>query len=116
MVGDPMEDNERRKEAGGKEMKNKNRPTAEEIAEMADRGEDITPHIDKPIKGYAAKQREKNIQRTNIDFGLEMVDHLDAIAKKLNISRQAVVKMALQDYLTRYYTGEAALKESVQQK
>lgn len=93
-------------------MKKKKLPTAEEIAEMADRGEDITPYMEAPTKGYAARLREKNIQRTNIDFGLEMVTQLDSIATKLNISRQAVVKMALQDYLTRYYTGEAAFKKA----
>ena len=97
-------------------MKQSKVPTAEEIAEMADRGEDVTLFMEAPTKGYAAKLREKNIQRTNIDFGLEMVDQLDAIAKKLNISRQAVVKMALQDYLTRYYTGEAALKQALPPK
>lgn len=83
-------------------------PTAEEIAEMADRGEDVTRYLGTPVKGYAAMQREKNIQRTNVDFGLDMLAQLDAIANKLNISRQAVVKMALQEYLTRYHIGEKA--------
>jgi hypothetical protein len=99
MAGDAMEDNKRRKKAG-RSMKKKKLPTAEEIAEMADRGEDVTPYMETSTKGYAAMQREKNIQRTNIDFGLDMVSQLDVIASKLNISRQAVVKMALQDYLT----------------
>lgn len=55
---------------------------------------------------------KKKIQRTNIDFGLEMISQLDIIASKLNISRQAVVKMAMQDYLTRYHTGELAFKKT----
>jgi hypothetical protein len=92
-------------------MKKEKLPTAEEIAEMADRGEDVTPYMDPPKKGYAARMRESNIQRTNIDFGLAMVTQLDSIATKLNISRQAVVKMALQEYLTRYFTGELAFKK-----
>ena len=92
-------------------MKKKKLPTAEEIAKMADRGEDVTPYMEKPSKGYAARLRESNIHRTNIDFGLEMLSQLDTIASRLNISRQAVVKMALQDYLTRYYTGEFAFKQ-----
>ena len=97
-------------------MKKKKLPTAEEIAEMADRGENVTPYMGPPTKGYAARLRESNVQRTNIDFGLEMVSQLDTIASKLNISRQAVVKMALQDYLTRYYTGEIAFKKSMPSK
>jgi uncharacterized protein YdbL (DUF1318 family) len=111
MAGDSMEINKGREKASRSMKKNK-LSTAEEIAEMADRGEDVTPYMEAPTKGYAARLREKNIQRTNIDFGLEMVDQLDAIATKLNISRQAVVKMALQDYLTRFHTGEAAFKNT----
>src|SRR3989338_5445537 len=110
-----MENDKRRKKAG-RIMKKKKLPTAEEIAEMADRGEDVTPYLEPPTKGYAARLRESNIQRTNIDFGLEMVSQLDTIASKLNISRQAVVKMALQDYLTRYYTGEMAFKKTISHK
>lgn len=81
-------------------------PMAEQLGEMADRGEDVTPYLGTPVKGYAAMQREKNIQRTNVDFGLDMLAQLDAIADKLNISRQAVVKMAIQEYLTRYHISE----------
>lgn len=90
----------------------KKRPTAEEIAQMADRGEDVTPYLDEPVSGYAARQREKSIQRTNVDFGRDMIVQLDEIAGKLNISRQAVVKMALQEYLTRYYLGESSRHNS----
>lgn len=45
----------------------KMRPTAEEIAEMADRGEDVTPYLDEPVSGYAAQQRDKNTQRNKVD-------------------------------------------------
>ncbi len=83
-------------------------PTAEEIAEKADRGEDVTPYLSKPHRGYADSLREKKIQRTTVDFGIQMLADLDAIASKLNISRQAVVKMALQEFLTRYHMGEDA--------
>ena len=90
----------------------KKKPTAEEIAEMADRGEDITSYTEPAQKGYAAKLKEKKIQRANIDFGLDMLSQLDLIALKLNISRQSVVKMALKDYLTRYHMGEESFKKS----
>lgn len=82
--------------------------TAEEIAEKADRGEDVTRYLSKPQRGFANILREKKVQRTTIDFGMEMLADLDSIASRLNISRQAVVKMALQEFLTRYYMGEEA--------
>ncbi len=84
--------------------------TAEEIAEMADRGEDVTPYLSKPQHGYAENLRKKNIKRTTIDFGLEMLNDLDLISSKLNISRQAVVKMALQEFLIRYHISEGNKK------
>ena len=86
------------------------KPTAEEIAEKADKGEDVTPYLSKPQRGYANTLRSKGIQRTTVDFGMEMLADLDSMAAKLNISRQAVVKMALQEYLTRYHLGEDAKK------
>ena len=77
---------------------------------IRDRGEDVTPYLSKPQRGYADTLRAKRVQRTTIDFGMEMLADLDSIAVKLNISRQAVVKMALQEYLTRYHMGEDAKK------
>lgn len=93
----------------------KKKLTAEEIAKKADRGEDVTSYMGAPKKSYATKQREKRIQRTNIDFGLDMLNQLDLIALKLNISRQSVVKMALQEYLTRYSLGQEAFKKASKQ-
>jgi hypothetical protein len=107
-----LENNKRRKKER-KIMKKKN-PTAEEIAEMADNGEDITSYLEPGQKGYAAKLREKWIQRTNIDFGLDMLSQLDLVASSLNISRQAMVKLATQDYLTRYFLSQKAFKRVAQ--
>ncbi len=84
--------------------------TAEEIAEMADRGTDVTSYLSNPQKGYADKLSKKKIKRTTIDFGIEMINDLDVISSKLNISRQAVVKMALQEFLIRYYISEGNRK------
>ena len=89
------------------------RPTAEEIAEMADKGEDVTPYLSKPKRSYAKNLRLKNIKRTTIDFGVEMLTELDQISSKLNISRQAVVKMALQEFLIRYHISEGNKKASI---
>ena len=58
------------------------RLTAEELAEMADRGIDITPCLSNPQKRYADKLAEKKIKRTTIDFGVEMINDLDMISLK----------------------------------
>ena len=89
-------------------------PTAEELAEMADKGEDISPYISKPKKNYFKELTKKKAQffRTNIDFNIEMLSDLDIVASKLSISRQAVIKMVLQDFLIRYRMSESS-KESI---
>ena len=37
--------------------------TAEEIAEKADRGEDVTPYLSKPQRGFANILREKKMSK-----------------------------------------------------
>jgi len=55
--------------------------TADEIAEMADRGEDISQF-------FTNKGRIKySLQRDNVDFTVEMLVELDKAASKLNINR-----------------------------
>jgi hypothetical protein len=55
-------------------------PTASEIAELADRGEDIS-------KYFTNQGRiKKPVQRVNVDFTGEMLHELDAVADELNIS------------------------------
>lgn len=67
------------------------RPSAEQIARAAERGEDVTRY-------FAGKGRmmpplaRPEIQRVNVDFTVEMLQELDAEARRLNISRQAVIK------------------------
>jgi hypothetical protein len=75
-------------------------PTADEIAELADRGEDISRFFTR--KGRMMPP----IQRVNVDFTAPMLKELDDEACALNISRQAVIKTLLrhaldQAYLTR---------------
>ena len=67
--------------------------TADEIADMADRGEDIS-------RFFATKGKMMPpIQRVNVDFALPMLQELDAQAAELNISRQAVIKTLLRQAL-----------------
>ena len=67
--------------------------TGEELDRLFDEGKDITPYLD---MGSAVVVR---IQRVNVDFPEWMVQKLDEEAIKLNVSRQAVIKMWLRERL-----------------
>jgi hypothetical protein len=68
-------------------------PTADEIADMADRGEDISRFFTRTGKMMPP------IQRVNVDFALPMLEELDEEARQLNVSRQAVIKTLLRHAL-----------------
>lgn len=72
-------------------------PTADEIAERADRGEDISRFFTR--KGKMMQP----IQRVNVDFTAAMLKELDDAARELNISRQAVIKSLLRQALNQHY-------------
>jgi hypothetical protein len=78
--------------------------TADEIAEMADRGEDISRFFKSPGKMMPP------IQRVNVDFALPMLEELDRQATELNISRQAVIKTLLRQALDQRYVAKAAIR------
>ena len=72
------------------------KPTADEIAEMADNGKNIS-------KYFTNKGKMKQpVQRVNVDFTVEMLHELDQIAAELNISRQAVIKTYLRQSLDQH--------------
>ena len=75
---------------------------ADEIAELAMKGEDISVFFTN--KG----EMRSPIQRVNVDFTLDMLKELDAIAKYLNISRQAVIKTYLRQALDQHYLSQKA--------
>lgn len=76
------------------------KPTADEIAEIAERGEDVS-------KYFTNKGRIKYpTQRVNVDFTVEMLNELDAIASELNISRQAVIKTYLRQAMDNHYLAK----------
>ena len=75
----------------------KKKPTADEIAEMAMSGKDISRYFTN--KG----EMRHPVKRVNVDFTLGMLKELDAIAKELNISRQAVIKTYLRQALDQHY-------------
>jgi hypothetical protein len=75
-------------------------PIANEIAEMADRGEDVS-------RFFTRKGRMMPpilpIQRVNVDFALPMLEELDRQAAEMNISLQAVIKTLLRQALDQRY-------------
>lgn len=67
----------------------KTTPTADEIGEMASRGEDVSAYFTNTFTVV------RPIRRVNVDLTLGMLRELDARAARLNISRQAVIKTLL---------------------
>jgi len=67
----------------------------EEFDELFDRGEDVTPYLD------LTKIRRPNQEprRVNVDFPVWMVNSLDREAKRLGITRQALIKVWIAERL-----------------
>ena len=65
-------------------------PTADEIAEKASRGEDISSYFTNKFTVV------RPVRRVNVDLTQGMLRDLDACAARLNISRQAVIKTLLE--------------------
>jgi hypothetical protein len=63
--------------------------TADEIAEMATRGEDISAYFTNKFTVV------RPVRRVNVDLTQGMLRELDERAARLNISRQAVIKTLL---------------------
>jgi hypothetical protein len=78
------------------------RVSADEIAEKAMSGENISQFFTN--KG----EMKPAIQRVNVDFSVDMLKELDTIAKELNISRQAVIKAYLRQSIDQHYLARKA--------
>ena len=76
------------------------KPTADEIADMADRGENVSKHFTN--KGTM----KQPVQRVNVDFTVEMLHELDVVASELYISRQAVIKSYLRQALDQHHLAK----------
>ena len=70
--------------------KSKSLPTAEQIAEMATRGENVSAFFSNKFTVV------RPVHRVNVDLTHGMLRDLDARAARLNVSRQAVIKTLLQ--------------------
>ena len=64
-------------------------PSADEIAEMATRGEDVSKFFTNKFTVV------RPIRRVNVDLTQGMLRELDERAVRLNVSRQAVIKTLL---------------------
>jgi hypothetical protein len=64
-------------------------PSADEIAEKASRGEDVSVYFTNKFTVT------KPVRRVNVDLTQGMLRELDERAARLNISRQAVIKTLL---------------------
>ena len=51
------------------------------------------------VEGFLDFKKATVVKRVNIDFPVWMVKHLDKEAEKLNVSRQAVVKVWISERL-----------------
>lgn len=78
--------------------------SAESIARMADRGEDVSRFFTNRGKMM------KPIQRVNVDFTASMLQELDQAAAELNVSRQAVIKAFVRQALDQRYLAQHARK------
>jgi hypothetical protein len=67
----------------------KKSPTADQTAEMASRGEDVSAYFTNQFTVV------KPVYRVNVDLSQGMLRELDERAARLNISRQAVIKTLL---------------------
>jgi len=75
--------------------------TADEIADLAESGKDIS-------KFFTNRGKMKYpTQRVNVDFTVQMLKELDGISSELNISRQAVIKSLLRQALDQHYLAKS---------
>ena len=74
--------------------------TADEISELAMKGDNVSRFFTN--KG----EMRPPVQRVNVDFTIDMLKELDDIAKKMNISRQAMIKSYLRQALDQHYLAQ----------
>jgi len=76
--------------------------SAETIARLADKGEDVS-------RFFTGKGRMvQPIQRVNVDLTASMLEELDKAARDLNVSRQAVIKTMVRQALDQHYLAQRA--------
>lgn len=80
--------------------------SAESIARLADKGQSVSRFFTNTGRMMPP------IQRVNVDFTAGMLAELDAAAKELNISRQAVIKTMLRQALDRRHLARSRARRT----
>ena len=90
-----------------KSTHSRKRPVAaEEIANLADKGENVS-------RFFTGKGRMMTpVQRVNVDFAAPMLSELDEVAKELNISRQALLKTLVRQAMDSHHVARNARQSS----
>lgn len=60
-----------------------------EFDEKFDRGEDVSEYLD----------TSSATKKVNVDFGVDFLNQLDAMAKKMSVTRQSLIKVWLHERL-----------------
>ncbi len=81
-------------------------PSADKIADMASRGEDVSAYFTNKFTVV------RPLRRVNVDLTQGMLRDLDERAARLNISRQAVIKTLLSRALSEDRGHKAAPKKA----
>ncbi len=79
------------KNTSGNKERGRGKITAGEFDSRFERGEDIT--------GFMDFRKATVVKRVNVDFPVWMIRRLDDEALKLNVSRQAIIKMWIHEHL-----------------
>jgi Ribbon-helix-helix protein, copG family len=80
--------------------------SADSIARLADKGQDVSRFFTNRGKMMPA------IQRVNVDFSSPMLEELDRTAEEMNISRQAVIKTLIRHALDQHYLARGGRTNS----
>jgi hypothetical protein len=90
------------------QSKKKKRPSGEELAEMAMRGEDVTAFFGPGKMKSPMKDVEimTPVQRVNVDFAIPMLNELDEVATNINVPRQSLIKIWLRDALDKHHQNK----------
>jgi hypothetical protein len=79
--------------------------------EVIDRYFDSTTRVG--TRRQMTSQRRQNLENTNLEIPSPMLNELDKMAKELNISRQAVIKMMLRRALDEHYLAKKQVKSEI---
>lgn len=76
--------------------------SAEEFQKRFDRGDDISQFMDLEN----AQRPGRNVQHVNVDFPKPFLAEIDEESKRIGVTRQAWIKTAVADYLSRNKRSE----------